>query len=139
LQDTEKAKEKDKQKGTVPDVPKPPKKRELPILKWRQIPIALTLNEVHERILIREFLFRFGDVMDPLIAKGNLEELELLGGRLQKCDDEDDMTSAWGTDSCLKAVLLGLLGLLAKDREGNISQVSLLSVLRCLYVPKRHA
>jgi hypothetical protein len=69
-------------------------------------------------------------VLDPPVAKGNLEELELLGGRLRKYDDEDDVTPAWATDSCLKALLLGLLGLLAKDREGNVGQVSLLSVLK---------
>jgi len=109
-------------------VQKPHRKRELPVLKWRRVPINLTPEEAYERIFIREFLFRFGDVLDPPVAKANLEELELLGGRLRKYDDEDDLTSSWATDSCLKALLVGLLGLLARDSEGNVGQVSLLSV-----------
>jgi len=118
----------------APKAQKPPKKRELPILKWRRVPINLTLEEAYERIFIREFLFRFGDVLDPPVAKGNLEELELLGGRLRKYDDDDDLTSSWATDSCLKAFLVGLLGLLARDSEGGVSQVSVLGVLKYLHV-----
>lgn len=118
---------KEKQKAIeseAPRVQRPPRKKELPVLKWRRVLINLTQDEADERMFIREFFFRFGDILDPPIAKGNLEELELLGGRLRKCDDEDDVTPGWATDSCLKALLLGLLGLLAKDREGDVGQVS---------------
>ena len=124
-----KRKEREKQKSIQFDVPraqKSPKRRELPLLKWRRVPINLTLDEAEDRIFIREFLFRFGDILDPPVAKSHLEDLEALGGRLRKTDAEDDVAVAWASEPSLRALLIGLLGLLAQDRGDEVGKVGFL-------------
>lgn len=124
----QKRKERGKQKAIQSDAPRAQnlsRRRELPLLKWRRVPINLTLDEAEDRIFIREFLFRFGDIMDPPIAKSHLEDLEALGGR--KNDAEDDAALAWVSEPCLKALLIGLLGHLAQDRGDETGKVSLLN------------
>lgn len=98
------------------------KPRDLPTLKWTAVPIHLTQLEAEERICIREFALRFGDLLNPVIAKSNIEELELIGGKPRKSDDEDEVTG-WVSDACVKALVAGLLGLLAKDHESQVAKV----------------
>ena len=56
------------------------------------------------------------------IAKASLEELEFIAGKT-KINDNDYMVP-WVSETCLKGLLLGLLGLLAKDREDEVAKVS---------------
>lgn len=108
----------------APSAQNPPR-RELSLLRRRRVPTDLTLDEAEDRIFIREFLFRFGDISNPPAARCHLEDLEALGGRLRKNDAEDDVPSLGAREPCLKAVLIGLLGLLAQDRGEGVSKVSL--------------
>jgi len=51
-----------------------------------------------------------------------MEELEILA-RSRRYEDGDDETACWVNDMCLKVVVLGLLGLLSKDCEGDVGRV----------------
>ncbi len=120
-------KTKEKHKGKEPEltqVQQPAKQRNLPVLKWRRVPVDPTRDESDNRIFIREFLFRFEDYLDPGIAKSHMEELEVIGGRTRQSYDDDDEIPGWVNEQCLKAIVLGLLGILAKDRGDTISKVS---------------
>ena len=86
------------------------------------MPFVITEVQAEERIFIREFALRFGHVMEPIISKSSLEELEFIGGKT-KNNDNDEML-AWVSEPCLKGLVLGLLGLLAKDHESNVGKVS---------------
>lgn len=102
--------------------PKPPKP--LPILKWTPIPTSLTQAQADDRIFIREFVLRFSDLLEPTIAKTYLEELEFIGGRTRKQGDEE---VSWVSEACIKAMVIGLLGLLSKDYESDVSKVGSLA------------
>ena len=97
------------------------KQRNFPVLKWRRVPVDLTRDEADNRIFIREFLFRFEDYIDPGIAKSHMEELEVIGGRTRQPYDDGDV--GWVNEQCLKAIVLGLLGLF-NDGEDTICKVS---------------
>ncbi|PPQ84593.1 hypothetical protein CVT25_015796 [Psilocybe cyanescens] len=105
--------------GKSKEVSKPTLKP-LPALKWTPIPVKLTQVEADERIFIREFILRFSDSLDPIIAKTHLDELERIGGSLRTHDDD---TVDWVSEVCVKAMITGLLGLLAKDHDNNISRL----------------
>ena len=60
--------------------------------------------------------------MVPIISKSSLEELEFIAGKT-KNNDNDEML-AWVSEQCLKGLVLGLLGLLAKDHESEVAKVS---------------
>jgi len=99
------------------------KLRDLPTVKWTLVPIHLTQVEAEDGIFIREFVLRFGDLLDPVIAKSNIEELELIGGKPGK--DDDNVVTGWVSDACIKALTAGLLGLLAKNHESHVAKVCL--------------
>lgn len=99
------------------------KVKPLPTLKWTPLAINLTQEEANERICIREFALRFGDFLDPVPAKSHLEELELIGGRQRRQDDDGDATS-WVSDMCIRSLIISILGLLAKDSQVEIAKVS---------------
>lgn len=99
-----------------------PKPKALPTLKWVSLPVQLTLDQVDDRIFIREFVLRFSDSMEPTIAKTHLDELEFIGGSSRRQSDEDEAVG-WVSDACAKAVIVGLLGLLAKNHDSKISKV----------------
>jgi hypothetical protein len=103
------------------DIVIPPKKV-LPQLKWTPVPFVITKVQVEERIFIREFALRFGHVMEPIISKSSLEELEFIAGKT-KNNDNDEMP-AWVSEPCFKGLVLGLLGLLATDHESEVAKVS---------------
>jgi hypothetical protein len=74
-------------------------------------------------------VLRFSVLLD--IGKGNLEELECIAGvkgRTYDNDDEfdedDEEMVEWVSESCVKAVVLGLLALLVADRQDVEEQVS---------------
>jgi hypothetical protein len=94
----------------------------LPILKWNELRTNLSLSEAEARIQIREFALRFAPVMGTVIAKTHLEELEDIGGRGRDSGDEDEITP-WVSEACVKSIVLGLLGLLANDEEGDLEKV----------------
>ena len=116
-----KLKVQDSAKTKAKNVVIPPKKV-LPQLKWTPVPRVTSKVQVEERIFIREFALRFGHVMEPIISKSSLEELEFIAGKT-KSDDNDEML-AWVSEPCFKGLVLGLLGLLAKDHESNVAKVS---------------
>jgi hypothetical protein len=60
--------------------------------------------------------------MEPIIAKSSLEELEFIAGKTK--NNDDDKMLAWVSEPCLKKLVLGLLGLLAKDHDTEIAGVS---------------
>lgn len=64
---------------------------------------------------IRETVLRFASLMEPQIAKGNLDELDFIAGKNGSADDDDSI--GWISEMALKAVLIGLLSLLADGEE----------------------
>ncbi|KAF8972987.1 hypothetical protein BDZ97DRAFT_1752045 [Flammula alnicola] len=74
------------------------KAKQLPTLKWTPLSVRLTREEADQRIFIREFVLRFGEFLDPAVAKSNVEELELIGGRPRKQDDDNNDTMSWVSD-----------------------------------------
>lgn len=86
------------------------------------MPYMITQAQAEERIFIREFVLRFGHIMEPIIAKSCLEELEFIAGKAKKNDDNGMV--AWVSEPCLKGLVLRLLGLLAKDHETEIAKAS---------------
>ncbi|CAA7261782.1 unnamed protein product [Cyclocybe aegerita] len=116
--DEKKAKPKDVKVPKTQEAVKP-KPKPLPLLSWKSLPVVLTRDEAEDRIFIREFLFRFGDYIEPPLAKTHLEELEFIASK--RHDPEVD-SSDWVSDQCLKAILLGLLGILAKGRDDVVSK-----------------
>lgn len=99
------------------------KVKPLPKVKWTPLHLSLDQEEVDQRILIREFVLRFGDFLEPVIAKSHIEELEHIGGRVRKQSDDSD-GATWVSDMCIKALVISILGVLAKDHETLISKVS---------------
>jgi hypothetical protein len=107
--------------------PRPPVKRKpkpLPKVLWTPVPVppSFTLDRALPRIGIREFVLRFGELLD--MSRINLEELEEIGGRRSpdlEDDDDIDVEMGWVGETCLRAVLLGLLNLLSNNQpdDGN--------------------
>ena len=86
------------------------------------MPCEITRVQVEERIFIREFALRFGHVMVPVISKSSLDELEFVAGKTK--NNDNDEIPAWVSEQCFKGLVLGLLGLLAKDHETEVAKVS---------------
>jgi hypothetical protein len=91
----------------------------LPKVVWSPVPVPLsfTLDLALPRIAIREFVLRFSKLLD--MSRAHLEELEEIGGRRpHEIDDDDDdleqdidVEMGWVGETCLRAILLGLLNL----------------------------
>jgi hypothetical protein len=102
--------------------PRPPVKRKprpLPKVLWTPVPVppSFTLDRALPRIGIREFVLRFGELLD--MSRTNLEELEEIGGRRSPdLEDDDDIgvEMGWVGETCLRAILLGLLSLLSDNQ-----------------------
>ena len=108
--------------ATIPK-PKRPVNRQpkpLPKVTWTPLPVppSFTLDRALPRIAIREFVVRFGKLLD--MSRAHLEELEEIGGRRpHEVDDADsdseqdiEVEMGWISETCLRAILLGLLNLL---------------------------
>ena len=87
---------------------------ELASPKWTKLRIPLELSTAEDRIYIREFMLRFGRIMNPPISKNHLEELELIGGGFRGRGDYEDMAS-WVGESCVRSMILGILSLLVTE------------------------
>ena len=108
----------------TPRVPVSRKLEPLPKVLWTPVPVppSFTLDLALPRIAIREFALRFGKVLD--MSRTHLEELEEIGGRrLHGLDDDDDdleldidVEMGWVGETCLRALLLGLLSLLLNSQ-----------------------
>lgn len=81
---------------------------------WKRLHIPLDLCATEDRIYIREFMLRFGKVVVPAISGNHLRELESVGGIPRGRDDPEDMPS-WVSESCVKSMILGLLGFLVTE------------------------
>ena len=101
-----------------PRVPVTRKPKPLPKVLWTPVPVPLsfTLDRALPRIAIREFVLRFSKLLD--VSRAHLEELEEVGGHRSREIDEDDsdveqdidVEMGWVGETCLRAILLGLLG-----------------------------
>jgi hypothetical protein len=108
--------------------PRPPivrKPKPLPKVLWTPVPVppSFTLNRALPRIAIREFAIRFGELLD--ISRTHLEELEEIGGRRShdlEDDDDIDVEMGWVGETCLRAILLGLLNLLLNNQPESDSE-----------------
>jgi len=103
-------------KARPPVVRKP---KPLPKVLWTpvSVPPSFTLDRALPRIAIREFAIRFGELLD--ISRTHLEELEEIGGRRShhlEDDDDIDVEMGWVGETCLRALLLGLLNLLLDNQ-----------------------
>jgi hypothetical protein len=102
---------------------RPPKP--LPKVTWTPLPVppSFTFDRALPRIAIREFVVRFGKLLD--MSRAHLEELEEIGGRRpHEVDDADsdseqdiEVEMGWISETCLRAILLGLLNLLLSDSQ----------------------
>ena len=96
----------------------------LPKVTWTPLPVppSFTLDRALPRIAIREFVVRFGKLLD--MSRAHLEELEEIGGRRpHEVDDPDsdseqdvEVEMGWISEICLRAILLGLLDLLSDSQ-----------------------
>ncbi|KAI0066131.1 hypothetical protein BV25DRAFT_1897659 [Artomyces pyxidatus] len=101
------------------------KPKPLPIVRWRRVPVppSFTPQLAYPRIAIREFFVRFAP---KEISRTHLDELEEIGGRRSFDDDELDaevpgeveVEMGWVSETCVKAMLMALLGLIA---EGDVT------------------
>ena len=103
-----------KPKPPVNRKPKPP-----PKVLWTPIPVppSFTLDLALPRIAIREFVLRFGKLLD--MSRTHLEELEEIGGRRSydlEDDDDIDVEMGWVGETCVRAIFLGLLSLLLNNQ-----------------------
>ncbi|KAH9036738.1 hypothetical protein EDB83DRAFT_2677915 [Lactarius deliciosus] len=113
-------------------VPKPKRSinrqaKPLPKVTWTPLPVppSFTLDRALPRIAIREFVLRFGRLLD--MSRAHLEELEEIGGRRpHEVDDADsdseqdiDVEMGWISEICLRAILLGLLNILSEVELGG--------------------
>ena len=114
-----------KPKRPINRQPKP-----LPKVTWTPLPVppSFTLDRALPRIAIREFVVRFGKLLD--MSRAHLEELEEIGGRRpHEVDDADsdseqdiEVELGWISETCLRAILLGLLNLLLSDSSDGGKQ-----------------
>ncbi|EIN11663.1 hypothetical protein PUNSTDRAFT_42853 [Punctularia strigosozonata HHB-11173 SS5] len=104
---------------------KPKKTAPIPNPTWTRIPTPLNLDEAEARMHIREFMLRFAEVMGSgkrdTISKALLEELEVIDtdGHIREDDDNPQLPESvgWVSEACIKAMLIGLLSLIAEDHN----------------------
>ncbi|KAH8994725.1 hypothetical protein EDB86DRAFT_3078077 [Lactarius hatsudake] len=123
--------------GKGRQIPDPPKKSKAP--KLPRAPDAAVVPKPKRSInrqakplpkrchafAIREFVLRFGRLLD--MSRAHLEELEEIGGRRpHEVDDADsdseqdiDVEMGWISEICLRAILLGLLNILSEVELGG--------------------
>ncbi|KAH9963838.1 hypothetical protein BC827DRAFT_1118264, partial [Russula dissimulans] len=106
------------------------KPKPLPKVLWTPVPVppSFTLDRALSRIAIREFVLRFGKLLD--MSRTHLEELEEIGGRRSHDVDEDDddleqdidVEMGWVGETCLRAIFVGLLGQLLDNQPESGSK-----------------
>ncbi|RDB25135.1 hypothetical protein Hypma_007645 [Hypsizygus marmoreus] len=91
--------------------------KQLPLLAWTPVPTYLDLKDAEARFQIREFILRFGSIMEPKIPKSQLAELDDVGcGSRTQLDDEE--LAGWVSEACVRSIVLGVLGFLADKSHG---------------------
>jgi hypothetical protein len=105
-----------------PKVPRKPKARKAPVVRWSKLDTPLSLEETLARIEIREFVLRFAPIMSPSISKVCLEELANIAGA-GRSDFEEDLLTGWVSEHCVKSLIVGLLSLLGEQEDDFISKV----------------
>lgn len=90
-------------------------------LGWRHVYGDLNLDEAVLRMQIREFVVRFHHVMKPTLPKAVVEELETLASQVPFTDGDDALVG-WVSEHTTKAVIVGLLSLLADGHQGVVRQ-----------------
>ncbi|KAK7035496.1 hypothetical protein VNI00_011789 [Paramarasmius palmivorus] len=98
-------------KSTKLQVKKPSAKR-LPVVEWT--------NDAEARMQIREFVLRFDQTVGKSIVRSDIEELERIG---EVAENDEEAPSAWVSEACVKAVILGLLGTLADEEDSSAATV----------------
>ncbi|PCH43383.1 hypothetical protein WOLCODRAFT_138306 [Wolfiporia cocos MD-104 SS10] len=101
--------------------PAPPPKPE-PKPTWSSVPTSLSQSSAESRIQIREFLLRFSSTLD--MTKSHLDELEEIAGAPGHAgavaadgNDEGEEFDPWVSETCVKAITLGLLSVVADDSD----------------------
>ncbi|TFK44250.1 hypothetical protein BDQ12DRAFT_7961 [Crucibulum laeve] len=116
-------------------VVKPKPSKPLPTLNWTPLPISLSLTEAESRVHIREFILRFAGLLDPMVGKANLEELEQVAGfrrvggareRERENEGEGEEITPWVSEACVKSVIMGLLGAVTVDMEEGVREEKLI-------------
>lgn len=99
-----------------------PSPKPVPKPLWTRVPTVLDRTNAEARIHIREFALRFSSLLN--LAKGHLDELEEISGETV-ADEEEVELVGWVSEACVKALILGLLSVLADgcDSEG-ISKIT---------------
>ncbi|TFK53602.1 hypothetical protein OE88DRAFT_1676860 [Heliocybe sulcata] len=98
--------------------PKPaPKLRPVPVPKWTAVETTLDLHQAEDRFFIREFVLRFAGLLD--IGKGNLEELDDIDADYVRGTGHEEEPCAWVSEPCAKAMIIGLLDVIAEEAESN--------------------
>jgi hypothetical protein len=109
---------------TDTDTAKPDKVNRLPNPKWAAVTTNLSFSQAQDRFLIREFVLRFSSLMETK-SRTHLDELAFIAGKgRQEIEDEDSAMEEWVGEGCVRAIVIGLLGLIARDEEGSIEDVS---------------
>jgi len=101
-------------------------RKAIPVLKWVEIPVKFDRKEAEARFGIREFMMRFACIMEPSIAKTHLMELEDISG---ECPEDDEEMAGWVSEACVRSIILGVLGLLAKQNDESLAQVCTISLV----------
>ncbi|KZT29207.1 hypothetical protein NEOLEDRAFT_1175504 [Neolentinus lepideus HHB14362 ss-1] len=97
------------------------KPKPVPAPKWKAVETILDLHQAEDRFFIREFVLRFAGLFD--IGKANLEELDdidadYVRGTSHSHDEEEELC-AWVSEPCVKAMIVGLLDVIAGEAESN--------------------
>lgn len=91
----------------------------LPPIEWTSIATNLNLEQAEMRFQIREFMLRFACIMEPTISKTHLEELDNICSSSRGSED----MAGWVSETCVRAILLGVLYLLIDKDNRNIEEV----------------
>jgi hypothetical protein len=97
----------------------------IPVPRWNKIPVNFDIKEAEARFGIREFIMRFVRIMEPSIAKAHLVELEDISGKYP--EDEEEI-AGWVSEACVRAITLGVLGLLATQDDEGFAKVCVSSL-----------
>ncbi|KAF7793905.1 hypothetical protein EIP86_005027 [Pleurotus ostreatoroseus] len=102
----------------------PVKPKPMPRPTWTHVPTPITLADAESRIAIREFVWRFSDLLQ--ISNSHIDELDELSGESlgfsedwEDGDDESVELYAWVSELCAKSIILGLVEILVGHAESK--------------------
>ncbi|KAF9464945.1 hypothetical protein BDZ94DRAFT_1320552 [Collybia nuda] len=97
-------------------------------INWMSITTNLSLDEAEMRFQIREFTLRFSCIMEPAISKVHIDELDDVCSFSKRSSD----MAGWISETCVRAILLGVLYLLGHKDNHNIEK-SLKATIKCIH------